>query len=379
MKELGIYVHIPFCKQKCYYCDFISYANKANLADKYVCALEKEIEHSKEHFKEDATIKTIYIGGGTPSYIDSKHIIRLLDKIKNEFNVDKKAEITIEVNPGTVNKDKLQDYFNAGINRVSIGLQTTNDKILKDIGRIHNYNEFLKCYNLAKEVGFENINVDLIFALPNQTLDNVKEDVENILKLKVNHISLYSLILEENTYLYSIKNSLKLPEDEEERQMYWYIKKCLQDNGYLHYEISNFAKKGYESKHNTMYWNQGEYIGLGAAAHSYVNNTRYSNINNLEEYISNIENNNFEHNITINEEQTILEDKIKEYIILKLRMLDGIDVVECNDKFNIDILDKFKTEISKLQKENLIYVDDKNIRLTDKGLDLANIVWEEFI
>ena len=298
-KEIGLYVHMPFCKQKCYYCDFISYANKYNIVDRYIQCLKKEIIQyanenrimSKHGLEPKYVIKTIYIGGGTPSSIDELYIINILQKIKENFQIKNDAEITIEVNPGTVNKEKLETYRDIGINRLSIGLQAAQDEILKSIGRIHTFKDFENTYKYAREVGFNNINVDLMINLPNQTLDNVKESVKAILNLKPEHISVYSLILEENTKLYEMVKSkqVALEPEEVERKMYWYVKETLEKYKYIQYEISNFAKSGFQSQHNIDCWNQEEYIGVGIAASSFIENKRYSNISNLEEYMDNIE------------------------------------------------------------------------------------------
>lgn len=285
MKNLGIYIHIPFCVKKCDYCDFISYCDKNNLIEVYIEKLKEEITNNLN--KNYYMIKTIYIGGGTPSFIDSKYIVDILNTIKEEYNLEN-AEVTIEVNPGTVTENKLLDYKNAGINRLSIGLQETSQKLLKQIGRIHTYAEFLETYNLAREIGFKNINIDLMIGLPNQNIANIKDSLQKIINLNPEHISVYSLILEEGTKLYKKyeEKQIELPDDEIERNMYWYVKNTLENNGYTHYEISNFAKPGYESKHNVSCWNQEEYIGFGVAAHSYINGARYSNTNKLEEYIN---------------------------------------------------------------------------------------------
>lgn len=367
MKELGLYIHIPFCKQKCYYCDFISYPNKDNFIESYINTLINEYKNYKA---EEYIIKTIYIGGGTPSYIDSKYIVKLL----NEINIDNAEEITIEVNPGTTTKQKLMDYKLAGINRLSIGLQATQDVLLKKIGRIHTYGEFLDTYNMAREVGFKNINVDLMLALPEQSTIDIKESVEKIIELNPEHISVYSLILEEGTKLYEMVNNkeCKLIDDNLEREMYWTVKKMLEKNGYIHYEISNFAKEGYFSKHNTACWNQEEYIGIGASAHSYLDGRRYSNCENIEEYIKDY------NNRQVNEIQDKLS-KEKEYMILGLRKLEGIKISEFEIKFNENPIYLFRNELNKLVDLDLIEIDLNDIRLTSKGLDLANIVWEEFI
>lgn len=374
--EIGIYVHIPFCAKKCLYCDFISYENKGEFIEKYVNALKQEIVN----YKSDNIYKisTIYIGGGTPSFINSKYIVQIIETIKSKFEIIKDAEITIEVNPGTVTKEKIYDYKNCGINRISIGLQSTDNNILKQIGRIHTYEQFIETYNLARKVEFENINVDLMLALPNQTIAILEDSVDKITKLNPEHISIYSLILEEGTPLYNLveNGKLNLLDDEMEREMYWTTKKKLEERGYKHYEISNFAKQGYESKHNTDCWKQKEYIGFGAAAHSYVNNTRYSNTEDLCKYITNIiEGTNTK---TIHEVQN-KEEQMKEYMILGLRKIEGVQISEFKNKFIQNPLYVFMHELDKLVKEKLIEIDINAIKLTSKGLDLANIVWEEFV
>lgn len=377
MKNLGIYVHIPFCKKKCEYCDFVSFSNENENQKRYIEDLSKDVEKTGiEGYK----VNTIYFGGGTPSYIEPELIIKVLDKIKSKYKISKKAEITIEVNPGTTNKAKLEQYRKAGFNRISIGLQTTSDRLLKQIGRIHTYEEFLETYQQAREVGFENINVDLMLALPTQTMEELVESVNKVIDLKPEHISIYSLILEEGTPLYKKvqKGELELLDEELERKMYWKTKEILEKNGYIHYEISNFAKKGYESKHNTNCWNQEEYIGFGVSAHSYLENKRFSKPSNLQEYMNNIESGEFYKNIQMNEEQD-REAKAKEYMLLGLRKLAGVSISEFERKFEINPLFYFRFEISKLEEEGLLEVDLDDIRLTAKGLDLANQVFEEFV
>ena len=381
MKELGIYVHIPFCKQKCYYCDFVSYANSDKKVEEYIEALKKEIkEESKNINKEEYIINTIYIGGGTPSFINEKYISEIVYEIKENYNVKKEAEITIEVNPGTVNEEKLKEYKNAGINRLSIGLQSTKNELLKEIGRIHTYEEFLNCYNLARKVKFENINVDLMLGLPNQTLEDIEETLREIINLEPQHISFYSLIVEENTPIEKLieQGKITLPNEELERKMYWNAKKILEENNYIHYEISNFAKKGYESKHNLNCWNQKEYLGFGVASHSYLKNKRYCNTNCIEEYCKNVNDKNRNKNRTICEIQNE-EEKKKEYMLLGLRKIEGINIQEFKNKFIENPIYKFHKELEKLVNENLIEIDLNRIKLTNKGLDFANLVWEEFV
>lgn len=374
-KELGIYIHIPFCKSKCYYCDFISYTNKENYIEEYIKNIIEELE---QYDLSNYNITTIYIGGGTPSFINEKYIVQLLRNLKtklsnNQTNFEN-MEITIEINPGTITKNKIEQYKKAGINRVSIGLQSTDNDLLKQIGRIHTYEEFLEAYEIIKEAGFENINIDLMIGLPNQTIQMLKTTLEEIKKLNPAHISVYSLIVEENTKIEKMieKGELQLLDENYERQMYWYVKNTLELNGYKHYEISNFAKEGKQSKHNLNCWEQKEYIGLGASAHSYLNNVRYSNsaFTNEEDWDFN--------NKTIEEQQTS-QDQKREYMLLGLRKIDGVSINQFKQKFVENPIYLFRKEIQKLVEEKLIEVDGDNIHLTNKGLDLANLVWEEFI
>ena len=377
MEKFGIYIHIPFCKKKCKYCDFISFSCAENMWEDYFKALTKEIENSNII----KTVTTIYIGGGTPSLVDTKYISYILEAIYRKFKISDDVEITLEINPGTsIDKQKISEYKNMGINRISIGLQSAQNRILALIGRIHTYEEFLDTYNIVKEIGFKNVNVDLMLAIPTQTENDLLDSLSKIIKLQPNHISVYSLIVEDGTEIQKLldNNVLKYVDEEIERKMYWKTKKVLEKNGYMHYEISNFAKKGFESKHNIDCWNQEEYLGFGLAAHSYLNNKRFSNIDNLDKYIENIKNNSFDKNVIIHEEQT-REEKAKEFMMIGLRKIEGISISEFERKFRINPLFYFRFEISKLTEEGLIEVDLDNIKLTKKGLDLANIVFEEFI
>ena len=380
MKEIGIYIHIPFCVQKCYYCDFVSYTNKDCIIPKYIQAVKNEILNFIQKNK-DIKISTMYIGGGTPSYIASKYIKEIMDLLNEHKILENTKEITIEVNPKTANIEKLEEYKKMGINRLSIGLQSTENRLLEQIGRIHNYQDFLDTYNMAKKVGFKNINVDLMIGLPNQNLKDVKKSVEELIKLNPQHISVYSLIVEENTPIYKILETgkIKLPDEELERNMYWYVKNKLELNGFKHYEISNFAKEGYESKHNMDCWSQKEYIGFGVAAYSYIDNVRFGNIDNIEKFIENCLNNKFEENKIIEEIEDNILNKEKEYMLIGLRKIDGISIQEFKNKFGENPIFVFKNELNKLVEEKLIKIDYDKIFLSNKGLDLANIVWEEFI
>lgn len=324
-------------------------------------------------------ITTVYIGGGTPSYIDSKYIVEIIEEIKKK-NISKRPEITIEVNPGTATKEKLKNYKKCGINRLSIGLQSAQDEILKEIGRIHNFEQFLETYQMARKVGFKNINVDLILGIPNQRIKDLKNSLEKIIELQPEHISVYSLIVEDGTPIANKieKGELELPDEDTERNMYWYVKNTLELNGYIHYEISNFAKKGRESKHNKNCWNQNQYFGFGVAAHSYRDITRYSNTEKIEEYIKNVMTERLDRNRIIHEIQKEY-DAEKEYMLLGLRKIEGINISEFKLKFGDNPIYLFRNELKKLTDEGLIIVDEDYIRLTNKGIDLANLVWEEFV
>lgn len=374
-KELGIYIHIPFCKKKCYYCDFTSYTNQDDKIENYI---EKVIDEIEQYDFSQYDVTTIYLGGGTPSYIEEKQIERLLKKAKEKLEGNqtkyKDIEITMEVNPGTITMSKLNTYKKAGVNRISIGLQSSKDSLLREIGRIHNYQEFLEAYQMVQKAGFTNINVDLMIGLPNQTIQDIKETLTEIQKLEPSHISVYSLIVEEGTKMEEMLRlgERSLPTEETERQMYWYVKNKLEEQGYQHYEISNFAKQGKESKHNWNCWEQKEYIGLGATAHSYLNGIRFSNsaFDEKGEWKKDQK--------TIEEEQT-LEDKKKEYMLLGLRKIEGVKIQKFKEKYGENPIFLFRREIDQLVKDHLLEVKGDWIRLTDKGIDFANLVWEKFI
>lgn len=375
--EIGVYIHIPFCIKKCDYCDFISYPSKLHKQKEYVEKIIEEIEDNRE-ILENNEVTTIYIGGGTPSTISPDLVKSILDKIYYIANIENNIEVTIEVNPGTIIKDNFRKYIDCGINRLSIGLQSTNDQILKAIGRVHNYQQFLNTYNWANEIGFGNINIDLMLGLPHQTISDLKKSLEEVTKLKPapKHISIYSLIIEEGTEIERKvnKGELKLPEEEEERNQYKYTKNYLELKGYKQYEISNFSKAGYKSKHNINCWEQKSYIGFGISAHSYVNGIRYSNTCDFEKYI----NNKSIKIKTIHEKQDI-EDMKNEYMILGLRKIEGVSINKFKQKFGENPIYKYRKELQKLVKQELIIIDLDNIKLTNKGLDFANLVWEEFI
>lgn len=367
--NISIYIHIPFCASKCYYCDFLSFVKYDKKFEDYKNALIKEIKA----FKTDKNVYSIFIGGGTPSIFLTNYIGEILDTVFSCFNVNKNAEITIETNPESIDIDKLKAYKKFGINRISIGLQAWQDSILKDIGRIHSNKMFVAAYDNVIKAGFKNINIDLMFSLPNQTIKDFDETVENILLLKPSHISAYSLIIEEGTIFYNLykKNKIEQTSDEIDRNMYWNLINKLKDNNYIHYEISNFALKGYECKHNVVYWKRGNYIGFGLNAHSMINDIRFNNTRNFDEYIN---------GKTIIEKQILSQNDIySEYMFLGLRMINGININDFAKTFNISIYNIYKNQIKKLCDENLISVKNGFISLTPKGIDVSNIVFVEFL
>lgn len=396
MKDIGLYIHIPFCKRKCCYCDFVSFSNSEEKIEEYIdcliCEIKEVAENVKFQFQQKkgdlVNVRSIYMGGGTPSYIDSKYIKQILNTIRNSYDfvmaglIDKQEqfpEITIEINPGTVTEEKLLDYKNSGVNRISIGMQATQDRLLTQLGRIHSYQEFEMTYHLARKVGFENINIDFMFGLPNQTLDDVKESLQKIKILNPEHVSVYSLIVEDGTTLSKQieEGIMKLPDERLERTMYWTIKNFLEENGYKHYEISNFAKPNKESRHNLDCWNQKEYFGFGVAAHSYVDNVRFSNITDLNSYIENYKHNEPEKNFVFHEKENYL-DTMKEYLLLGFRKIKGVSKRDFENKFQLPIESIFKLELEELREKDLILENEDFYYLSDKGIDLANLVFEKF-
>lgn len=380
-ENISIYIHIPFCKKKCFYCDFVSFDNKEELIQKYVDALCEEILQNAEILSE-YNIKTIYFGGGTPSIIDSKYIVQIMNILKL-FNINNNLEeVTIEANPNSITPEKLKDYYNCGINRLSIGLQSTHDKILRNIGRSHTFKDFKDTLKNAKNAGFTNISVDLIYPLPGLNLTSFKDSLNSIMKLKdefnIKHISVYNLEVHENTRLaFLLKEGfLSLCDEDEEYKMREALNQILKMHGYNKYEISNYSQPSFESKHNLCYWNQDKYLGFGVNASSFFNLKRYKNTSSIEKYINGINNN---QNIIEESEELDKLGLMKEYAILKLRLKKGINILEFKEKFDTDIFDIFNTELASLKKDNLIFINNDNIFLTSRGEEVANIVWERFV
>lgn len=373
LKEISLYIHIPFCKQKCLYCDFPSYSGKEKFISEYVNALNKEIRTKSINYK----IKSIFIGGGTPSYLNEIELEKLL-KCINTLRLEENLEFTMECNPGSLSEDKLKIMKKYNVNRISMGLQSTKSSLLKEIGRIHTLEEFENNYLLARKVGFTNINIDLMFGLPNQSVEDWRRTLEKIIEFNPEHISAYSLIIEEGTCFYNLynKDKLNLPSEEEEREMYLLTKEFLKDNGYNQYEISNFAKDEKECYHNTVYWKLNEYLGLGASASSYIDGKRIKNIDDIELYIKNINNNkNVENEIYKNN----INDNMEEFMFMGLRMISGIEESEFKERFKKDIDEVYGTIIDKNIKQELLVRNGGRIYLTSCGIEVSNSVMSDFI
>ena len=381
-ENIGIYIHIPFCYKKCFYCDFVSYENKEDIIEEYIDALCMEILQNAEILSE-YTISTIYFGGGTPSYIDSKYITKVMDTLKL-FVTDASSlkEVTIEVNPNSASLEKLTDYYNSGINRLSIGLQSTHDKILRNIGRTHSFKDFKSTLENAKNAGFTNVSVDLMYPLPGLNITSFKDSLNSIMKLKdeynIRHVSVYNLEVHENTRLdFLLKEGfVSLCNEDEEYEMRKELNNILEKNNFKKYEISNYAIPGFESKHNLCYWNQEKYLGFGVNASSFFNLKRYTNTKDINEYISGIKNN---QNIIVESEELDKLALMKEYVILKLRLKSGINKNEFKEKFNVYIYDIFNTEFTSLKNDNLVIEKEDRIYLSKRGEEVANIVWEMFV
>lgn len=375
MKNLGLYVHIPFCVQKCRYCDFLSAPCDDAGKEAYVDALIKEINESAADFR-DYLADTIFIGGGTPSILSPEQIVRIMDAIKDNYNLAPYTECTIECNPGTMTEKKAEAFLLAGMNRISIGLQSANDNELRTLGRIHTTEEFLDSFLLARSCGFRNINVDLMNALPYQTLDSFCATLHSVAGLAPEHISVYSLIVEENTPLYDwvySGNEDALPTEEVEREMYYSAKKILGGYGYERYEISNYARKGYECRHNLGYWERKEYAGFGLGAASLVGNVRYNNQSDMKSYLKCCGRE------KTNKEILSKKDEMAEFMFLGLRKTAGISKEKFYNTFGVEYNKVYGTITQKLESKGLIIQENDTVRLTDLGIDVSNVVMAEFL
>lgn len=376
MDKISLYIHIPFCAQKCLYCDFPSFARKDHLRKAYIEALNKEIISLREKHN-NLEINTIFIGGGTPSVLEADELECLLKEVA-KLNMAKDIEYSMECNPGNLTEEKLEVMKKYGVNRISMGLQAKQDNLLKGLGRIHNYKTFKENFLLAKKVGFNNINVDLMFGLPNQRLNEWEETLREIISLEPAHISAYSLIIEEGTAFYNLyeNDKLKLPTEEEERKMYHLAKKILEENGFNQYEISNYAKEGKECRHNLAYWNMDNWIGVGSAAASYINGKRIKNISSVEVYINSINEKGEAVEEIINNSKN---DNMEEFMFMGLRKINGIDENEFKNRFSMNINDVYGEILNKYIGEGLLIRGSGRIFLSEKGIEISNIIMADFL
>ncbi len=368
MNITSIYIHTPFCRQKCRYCDFPSFAGKEYLTDEYFSCVIEEIKNSPHRGKK---ISTIFFGGGTPSLVHEKYIAMVLEELNKNFSIEPGCEITIETNPGTLTKTKLDSYHRSGINRISVGVQSHDDKVLKILGRIHSSEDVIRSVDMIRQAGFENYNLDIMCALPTQKLSDLEKSLEFAVRLEPTHISAYSLIIEEGTPFYDMKDSLDLPGEDEERMMYHLCKEYLSSYGYDRYEVSNYSKKGYECRHNLYCWQHEDYIGFGSAAHSFVLPQRWENTEDPYEYIGRIKENS---SPAVFSEYLTAEELTEEYIMLSLRTTEGINVRKLQNKYGYDILSDKKREIDSLMKYGFIGMNKDNIFITTEGFDISDSI-----
>ncbi len=376
--ELGLYLHFPFCISKCPYCDFNSYQLKEdNQISSYISALYQEITtYSKKLIKSN--IKTVYLGGGTPTILSGVQIYNILEYCKDKFNIDKNAEITIEANPGTLDGEKLKLLIESGINRLSLGAQSFNNLFLKKLGRIHNTQDIIDSYFFARETGFSNINIDIMFALPDQTTEDLQVTLKKAVSLKPDHLSLYNLTIKPGTEYYKKhkKGKLKLPTEDEEFDMYNRAINFLEESDFEHYEIANFARPYKRSMHNLIYWQNKPYLGIGAGAYSFIRGYRYMNYENPARYIKEIMSGKLP---VDNGEKLSLRKRMIETIILGLRTKDGVGNKKFKTRFGVNLNDIFPEQIKKLVNLGLLQKDNYRIKLTKKGIFLANTVFREFV
>ena len=392
-KPLELYIHIPFCIKKCQYCDFLSFgieaicfedtkccpSRKKPVPDAYVDALCYEIEwYGKQEVYRERPVVSVFFGGGTPSLLEEEQLMRIMSKLREYFQIQNDAEISLEANPGTVTLEKLKAFRTYGINRLSMGLQSTMQEELSILGRIHNYDTFLQGYHWAQEAGFENINIDLMMALPNQTEETYRKTLEQVISLQPKHISAYSLIIEPGTpfEIMEEKGLLKLPDEDSGRRMYHMTRELLDKAGYKRYEISNYAKEGYECRHNVGYWMRTDYLGFGLGAASLIGDVRFSNTEDMERY--------FEVGIGGDDwyetyEKLSVQSAMEEFMFLGLRMIQGVSEADFETQFGNSLTSVYGDIVKKHVTNNLLERINGRIHLTETGLDVANRVMSDFL
>lgn len=376
MKETAIYIHIPFCDHKCIYCDFYSIISYDNIKS-YLSSLKKEIRFFAEKYSAGREIISIFFGGGTPSFMETEYIAEIIDEIKKCFDVTSRSEITLETNPGTVSMNKLEKFLSAGVNRISIGIQSFNESELKFLTRIHDSKTAIQTVQDAKSVGFDNISIDLIFNLPNQIKEIWGSNLKKAVELPITHISAYSLILEPGTILNKmvLDGKVKLQSDDYDADLYEFTIDYLTQNGYAQYEVSNFAKPGFECIHNNAYWRYKDYLGFGTSAHSFIDGERWWNYSGLNFYLESIKK---KSNAVIGSEVLTSEQKLNEYVMLAFRS-KGLDLQDFQQRFDTDFLSKNKEAISLLLKNNFIQLKENLITLTPKGYAVCDEILKNFI
>ncbi|MBO5262585.1 MAG: radical SAM family heme chaperone HemW [Clostridia bacterium] len=374
MRRIGLYIHIPFCVKKCNYCDFYSLPHSKEKEELYISALCKHIEKEK-HLYDNCEFDTVYIGGGTPSILSKSSVIRLVGAVKKHLNTTQGGEFTIELNPCTITKEKLLTYKELGINRLSIGVQSANDKELKCLGRAHTSKEAFEKFNLARECGFNNISLDVMFSLPNQKISDFQKTLDYVCGFSPEHISAYGLKIEENTPFGKNRDKLSLPSEDEDYDMYMCLCDTLSKNGYEQYEISNFSKRGYRSRHNMKYWLCQEYVGFGPSSHSYFDGVRYYYDANFQKYIDGSSERIME---TVNDAETTLADKMDEYVMLRLRLSDGVDEGEFFKAFNKSFLDEYP-KLKDFLKNGYVVHQDGHYSFTRRGYFVSNYILSEIL
>ena len=372
---LGLYVHIPFCVQKCNYCDFLSFSADEKRKRQYIDTLVREMKSWREKIS-DYEVDTIFIGGGTPSVLSVTDMDSLFQGISDCFARSQKTEFTVECNPGTVDEEKLSLYRQAGVNRLSFGMQSTMDEELHQLGRIHNYKQFLGSYELARRVGFDNVNVDIMSAVPKQTLMSYETTLHRVTKLAPEHISSYSLIIEEGTPFYEWYRESPPVDEDTDRRMYECTEEILSAAGYSRYEISNYAKPGRECRHNIKYWRRFEYLGLGLGASSQMGNCRFSNVRDLASYMDSVQSGEI---LAEEREELSSADEKAEFMYLGLRMMQGISEKEFEENFGENLMECYGKEINRCERQGLLECQGDRIFLTKRGIDVSNRVFAEFI
>ena len=376
-KPIGLYIHIPFCRQKCLYCDFPSWAEKEGQMQGYVDALTKEIANRSREYP-DRKVVSVFFGGGTPTTLSIPMLEQLMGAVFANWDIAEDAEITTEANPGTLDRKMAEALKKMRFNRLSMGVQAWQNRLLKSLGRIHTIESFQENFKEVRDAGFENVNTDLMFALPNQTMVDWQETVQNIIALEPEHISAYSLILEEGTPFFDRyeKGELEPATEELDRDMYHWAVDYLAGNGYEQYEISNFAKKGRQSRHNRIYWQAEEYLGMGLGSHSYMAGERFHNIYDLQEYIK------ADGDVFLLKEDIEIiteEDALAEFMFLGLRLTEGVSFARFRERFGQEMKNIYGSQIEELVKDGLLEEDEMGIRLTRRGVDISNYVFERFL